>query len=75
MTPCQYTLFATPCIATEDTVAHLSGAERGVEGHVGEGVHDGDERARDGDGARQVLHGVLELLDYEVQVVPGRKRI
>lgn len=52
-------------------MTHLSGRESGVEGDVGEGVDDGDEGARDGNGARQVAHRVFQLLDYEVQVVPG----
>ena len=47
--------------------------QRGVEGDVGEGIHYGDQRAGDGDGTGQVPHGVLQLLDDEVQVVPGGK--
>ncbi len=42
-----------------------------VERHVGQDVDDGDQGAGDGDGTRQVLDGILELLDDEVQVVPA----
>ena len=45
--------------------------ERGVEGDVGHHVEDGDEEAGEDDGPGEVSHGVLHLLDHEVEVVPA----
>ena len=49
----------------------LGHVERGVEGDVGHHVEDGDEEAGEDDGPGEVSHGVLHLLDDEVEVVPA----
>ena len=49
----------------------LGHAEGGVEGDVGEGVHDRHQDDGDADGPGQVPHRVLQLLDHEVEVVPA----
>ena len=50
---------------------HLGDTERGVEGDVGEGVDHRDQDDGDADGAGQVPHGVLQLLDHEVEIIPA----
>ena len=52
------------CLGGED----LWHGERGVEGHVGQHVDDGDQDAADGDGAGKVFHGVLRRI---FSVVPS----
>ena len=49
----------------------LWNTEGGVEGDVGEGVHDSHEDDGDSYGSRQVSHWVLKLLDDKVEIIPA----
>lgn len=42
----------------------------GVEGYIRHDIDNGHQGATDGDGAGQILDGILQLLNDKVQVIP-----
>lgn len=49
----------------------LSGRQDRVEGNVGEDIDYGNQRNRNGNRSWQVLDGILQLLNNEIQIVPS----
>ena len=50
---------------------HLRHGQGGVEGNVGQGVHDGDQDDRDTDGSGKVPDRVFQFFNDKVEIVPA----
>ena len=61
-----FSSYHSHCLRTED----LGHVECRVEGDVGGDVDDGHRDAGDHDGAGEIPHRILHLLDHKVEVVP-----